>query len=227
MLKALAEEGRTIIVTVHQAPSNLFRIFDNILLLARGGSVAYSGPRDSLLAYFEQRDECVCPHTVNPADFALDLITVDLQHEEHEVTSRERVNKIVSAWAMTQEKAPTTPFTAAIATPAELSIYKREMNPWHLVLALVVHRAALSIRRDPNIIAARTTQVLGIGIVITLWFAPLKSNYESIQSRMVGISPLVVICVRQAGVLTIVQGLIQEFTAIYSVGEDRFSPVDY
>lgn len=51
-LKALAEKGRTIVITVHQPRSEIWGLFDNLVLLS-GGSPLYSGPAARCLPYFE------------------------------------------------------------------------------------------------------------------------------------------------------------------------------
>ncbi len=53
VLQGLAQEGRTLILTIHQARSDLFKHFGNVLLLARGGSPVYSGPTKEMLAYLK------------------------------------------------------------------------------------------------------------------------------------------------------------------------------
>ena len=42
-LKNMAEAGRTIICSIHQPRSDIFPIFDNLMILTNGGRVAYSG----------------------------------------------------------------------------------------------------------------------------------------------------------------------------------------
>ncbi|KAL9025280.1 MAG: hypothetical protein Q9196_005865, partial [Gyalolechia fulgens] len=74
VLRGLAEEGRTLILTIHQARSDLYNHFGNILLLARGGSPAFAGKRSDMLPHFASLG-FHCPTATNPADFALDLIT--------------------------------------------------------------------------------------------------------------------------------------------------------
>jgi hypothetical protein len=47
--------------------------------------------------------------------------------------------------------------------------------------------------RQPDILIARVMQVVGLGIVLALYFAPLKNDYLYIQNRMgflVEIAPL-------------------------------------
>ncbi|KAI4130995.1 MAG: hypothetical protein LQ341_006404, partial [Variospora aurantia] len=89
VLRGLAEEGRTLILTIHQARSDLFTHFGNILLLARGGSPVFAGQGSSMLPHFAALG-FDCPTATNPADFALDLITVNLQHATLEASTREK-----------------------------------------------------------------------------------------------------------------------------------------
>ncbi|KAI9767682.1 MAG: hypothetical protein M1840_005554 [Geoglossum simile] len=181
VLRTLAEEGRTIIMTIHQARSDLFKSFHNVLLLSRGGSAAYSGGGVNMLPHFRSLG-FECPRTTNPADFVLDLITIDLQQQDREATSREKVQRIIQEWEIAQP--PQAGRTSKIATPAELSSLKKQMNPFRVTFPLVLQRSAINIRRNPEILVARTMQVIGIGILLALFFAPLQANAEAVQSRM-------------------------------------------
>ncbi|KAI0014578.1 ABC transporter, partial [Xylariomycetidae sp. FL0641] len=106
-LQGLAREGRTLVLTLHQARSDLFRRHGHcggrVLLLARGGRPAYAGPAPGMLPYF-RRLGFPCPTHANPADFALDLITVDLQEARREQASREVVDRLTEAWARHQHQ---------------------------------------------------------------------------------------------------------------------------
>ena len=110
VLRGLAEEGRTLILTIHQSRSDLFQYFKNVLLLARGGSAVYTGKGSLMLSHFASLG-FACPTNVNPADFALDLITVNLQSEAKEAVSRERVRSLILNWdgmkpSQSETKAP-------------------------------------------------------------------------------------------------------------------------
>ncbi|MCJ1295273.1 hypothetical protein MMC34_006835 [Xylographa carneopallida] len=195
VLRGLAEEGRTLVLTIHQSRSDLWNHFGNVLLLARGGSSVYAGKGKSMLEHFSFLGY-ECPKTTNPADFALDLITVDLQHATREARSRAKVSSLISDWEnVRRSQLVRTP--SHISAPAELGSLKRAMTPFRIAFPLLVQRSLIGFRRDPNAILARTMQVIGFAIIITLFFAPLKSDYESVQSRL---------------------GFVQEFVAIYFVG---------
>jgi ABC-type multidrug transport system ATPase subunit len=66
LLQALAMEGRTIICTVHQSRSDLFPLFGNLLLLANGGRMVYSGKAEEMVSYFQDVGY-PCPTFANPA----------------------------------------------------------------------------------------------------------------------------------------------------------------
>lgn len=255
VLHGLANEGRTLILTIHQARSDAFKHFGNVLLLARGGSPAYAGAAKDMLGYFRGL-EYQCPQHTNPADYALDLITIDLQDGQKEAHSREKVQKLIQAWqeythSMPNEKRSVAqladiaeteettvqitigsearplkthsessegpdvvedsksnsnhsttfdrppPNKATLATPAELGAMVQKRASFAVALPLLMHRAVINIRRQPPLILARIMQVLGLALILSLFFAPLKNDYPSIQNRI---------------------GFVQEVGAFYFVG---------
>lgn len=189
VLHGLANEGRTLIVTIHQPRSDLFAHFGNILLLARGGFPVYAGPADNMLGHFAAQGY-ECPRHVNPADFALDLITVDLQHETREAASRAKVRKLIESWSSDKFLAART---GSIATPAELGSLAREPTSFTAAYSILIRRATKNLFRQPEILIARIMQVVGLGIVLSLYFAPLKNDYFAVQNRLgfiVEVAPL-------------------------------------
>eukprot|EP00922_Rhytidocystis_sp_ex-Travisia-forbesii_P036219 GHVS01053731.1.p1 GENE.GHVS01053731.1~~GHVS01053731.1.p1 ORF type:complete len:663 (+),score=85.60 GHVS01053731.1:1-1989(+) len=72
-LMYLARSGRTIICTVHQPRSQVFAMFDKLLLLSQG-SVVYHGEANLIVDYFS-RNGFPCPLQFNPADYILDLLS--------------------------------------------------------------------------------------------------------------------------------------------------------
>ena len=68
-LKRLARRGdRTVICSIHQPRSDIFELFDKILLVS-AGRVAYFGTKDGIVPFFSKLG-FVCPKYCNPADFA-------------------------------------------------------------------------------------------------------------------------------------------------------------
>lgn len=75
-IKRLASHNRTVVCTIHQPRSEIFEMFDQILLLG-DGKVAYFGPSENVLEYFANLGY-QCPFGWNLGDFLLDLVTLEL-----------------------------------------------------------------------------------------------------------------------------------------------------
>ncbi|KAI8680958.1 hypothetical protein NCS55_00344800 [Fusarium keratoplasticum] len=77
-LRRLANLGQAILVTIHQPSAQLLAQFDTLLLLARGGKMAYFGDigdnAEVVKAYFD-RNGAPCPQQANPAEHIIDVIS--------------------------------------------------------------------------------------------------------------------------------------------------------
>ncbi|RVW65089.1 ABC transporter G family member 21 [Vitis vinifera] len=71
-LRGLAQGGRTVITTIHQPSSRLYRMFDKLVVLSEGCPI-YSGNAANVLEYFGTIGYLPGFSLLNPADFLLDL----------------------------------------------------------------------------------------------------------------------------------------------------------
>lgn len=71
-LRTLARGRRTVITTIHQPSSRLYRMFDKVLVLCEGYPI-YSGHADRVMEYFGSIGFVPGFNFMNPADFLLDL----------------------------------------------------------------------------------------------------------------------------------------------------------
>ena len=95
-LQTLARNGRTIIVTIHQPRSEIWDLFDNVILLSRG-SPAYAGSAKECLPYFAKLGHEMPPFT-NPAEYLIDVVSVDNRSVEAEKAAQDRVGRVIEAW---------------------------------------------------------------------------------------------------------------------------------
>ncbi len=96
LLKEQASQGKLIIVIIHQPSSDIFKMFDQLWLLDKGGRPIFTGnPIDAVL-YFRKAvwqagtDECLCPQcgNVNPEQI-FDIIEMK-RLDEHGYATAER-----------------------------------------------------------------------------------------------------------------------------------------
>ena len=73
ILRSLADNGKTIIMTIHQPRLEVIQLLNNMILLAKGGKLAYYGPADAS-TYFTKQTGWEKPEEINPADFVMDVL---------------------------------------------------------------------------------------------------------------------------------------------------------
>ena len=75
ILKHLTDQGKQVITTIHQPSSEIFSMLDELCLLAKG-RVAYFGPRENVIEYFDKLGY-TCPQYTNPADYIVNQIQIN------------------------------------------------------------------------------------------------------------------------------------------------------
>lgn len=109
-LRHLASNGRTIVTTIHQPRSSIFAMFDQLCLLSEG-RVMYFGPAKDAIPYFSSL-EFNSPSNFNPADFFLDLLSVDPRSTEREASTKARVKYLGDKYD--EQETAVKPFTQAL-----------------------------------------------------------------------------------------------------------------
>ena len=79
-LKDMANTGVNVVAVLHQPKYEIFKLFDDLLLLGKGGMTVYQGPAESMSAYFGERG-FPCPELENPADYYMDVIAGIIPHD--------------------------------------------------------------------------------------------------------------------------------------------------
>eukprot|EP00873_Tetraselmis_striata_P005361 jgi/Tetstr1/425625/TSEL_016045.t1 len=98
-LKLLSGRGMSSIMVIHQPRYSIYRLYDQVLLLAAGGNQVYQGPSSLTMPYFESKGFMLPPNE-NPADFFLDVI-----HEKVECRNDAdfHVEKLFDMWSESGE----------------------------------------------------------------------------------------------------------------------------
>ncbi|KAB8277491.1 P-loop containing nucleoside triphosphate hydrolase protein [Aspergillus minisclerotigenes] len=187
VLQSLAAEGCTIILTAHQPTSSMWSLFSSCLLLSPDGLPLYSGEASEMRSYFHSAG-FECPMAVNPADFFMDLATSGETQGSCE-DSKMRLDNLVDAWKSHESYTRKQSFDSRAGTErghTELipDFATRSHHSSATAFLVLVHRAVLNTFRQPVSILARSIQAPGVGLLLALFTAPMKTDYLSIQTRM-------------------------------------------
>lgn len=73
-LKHLAKtQKKTVFMTIHQPNSEIFQLFDRLILLVEGNLI-YQGNGEAAVDYFGRNFELNCPQFANPADYFMSIM---------------------------------------------------------------------------------------------------------------------------------------------------------
>ncbi|CCE61169.1 hypothetical protein TPHA_0A00840 [Tetrapisispora phaffii CBS 4417] len=96
-IKRLAQfGGRTFIMSIHQPRSDILFLFDKLCILSRG-SIVFCDDTTYAIPYFEKLGYTV-PQLVNPADYLIDISSVDSRKDDSKILTEDRLDFLVKSW---------------------------------------------------------------------------------------------------------------------------------
>ncbi|CAB9528087.1 Putative white-brown complex homolog protein 30 [Seminavis robusta] len=84
--------------TLHQPRSSIWHMLDAVILMAPGGRICYAGPREDVLGYLSSVGYD-CPSLTNPAEFVVDLVSVDPENVEQAAKDSKRIEELAATFA--------------------------------------------------------------------------------------------------------------------------------
>ncbi|XP_054719148.1 protein white-like [Uloborus diversus] len=171
VLRNMAEGGRTIVCTIHQPSSEVFEMFDQLLLLAEG-RVAYLGKASKATAFFE-RAGLRCPINYNPADFFIHNLAIVPGREDE---CKRKVQAICSQFTKEGLHINSTTSTGCSFTPGDVTYKSRYKASWCKQFRAVMWRSWISMIREPMLTKVRFFQTLIIALLLGLIY--LRQDYD-------------------------------------------------
>ncbi|CAM1507980.1 Fc.00g048280.m01.CDS01 [Cosmosporella sp. VM-42] len=185
-MRRLVDGGQAVLCTIHQPSAVLFEAFDSLLLLAKGGHMAYFGETGkysaTLLDYFA-RNGAPCPDGENPAEHIVEVIQgktevqvdwVDVWNQSPERQRAweklERLNKQALAETADQEED-----TANFATS--------KWFQWKIVL----HRQMIQLWRSPDYVWNKINLHIFAALFSGFTFWMIDDGSFSLQLRLFAI----------------------------------------
>ncbi|KXS10981.1 P-loop containing nucleoside triphosphate hydrolase protein [Gonapodya prolifera JEL478] len=187
-LYSIARSGRTVVVTSQQTRTEIFELFDSVLVLAGGGRVAYQGDRPGMLQFFEAAGH-KCPDNDNPADYIIDVTSIDLRDAVAEKESRGRVDQIVATYSGLRSVS----IPARDKSPDRFDVVMKTKEatfsgaPFSTAYMTLLRRGILNLRRRQYEFFDKIMLPGGIALIVVLFFSNrLQNDFFSIQNRLVG-----------------------------------------
>lgn len=174
VLAGMARKGKTVVCTIHQPSSEVFSLFDKVLLMAEG-RVAFLGAPDHACRFFSQLG-AGCPSNYNPADFFVQLLAVVPSREE---SCRQTIEMVCDAFQRSEYGLKVQHDADAgnelMAKPPhswEEELFLVDTSPykasWWAQFRAVLWRSSLSVFKEPQLIKVRMLQTVMVALMIVL-----------------------------------------------------------
>eukprot|EP00550_Attheya_septentrionalis_P000790 CAMPEP_0198289818 /NCGR_PEP_ID=MMETSP1449-20131203/7884_1 /TAXON_ID=420275 /ORGANISM="Attheya septentrionalis, Strain CCMP2084" /LENGTH=706 /DNA_ID=CAMNT_0043988211 /DNA_START=248 /DNA_END=2368 /DNA_ORIENTATION=+ len=85
------------LLTLHQPRASIWKSLDTLILLAPGGRICYMGTRTEAVTYFDKLGY-PCPAETNPAEYFIDLVSVDTEDPEQGAIDNKRIQFLADSF---------------------------------------------------------------------------------------------------------------------------------
>lgn len=181
-IEKLAKSGRSVVLTIHQPRSDIFHIFDKLLLMARG-KIAYFGKATEGTRFFSKLGY-TCPNEYNPADFIIDLVA-EAPAFEHETIKKKQetiIDNILTQYQQVRHEVEVAPpFKGDIHILSKVKSYQ---SAWIVQLVVIFWRYMVNIVRDGTLTFARLFQSVFMALVIGLIYLRTQYYQSNVQDRI-------------------------------------------
>lgn len=179
LLQSLSREAnRTIVTSIHQPSSAVFRSFDRLLMMSDGKVVYFGSPVDSL--DYLMRLDLACPLGYNAADHWMDLLVAPVDGSGNKEQAK---HKLQNAWdaeaiAIEMDEAGIEGDDVSVATEARTPKYN---TSWLTQYFVLTHRAMKN-SRSAIFTPLNLIKSLALGIVAGLLYFQLDYVEENINN---------------------------------------------
>ena len=173
ILNTLSRNGCAVITTIHQPRSSIFDTFDKIMIMAEG-SVVYFGDAVDAHDHFKLNG-FECPVNYNPADYFVDIASVDSRTPEDEIETRKRVTAL-------RELNPYVPLETSFLSEIKKAPWKFENNMF-TEFSLLFRRASRQAIRDRRVVIVSLLQTLFVGSVVGIVYSGVGNATDSKKTQ--------------------------------------------
>ncbi|KAJ2776658.1 hypothetical protein GGI15_004782 [Coemansia interrupta] len=195
--KISVEQNTATIMTIHQPNARIFNIFDKVILLSQG-QLVYFGPTSASIGYFASIG-FECPVHENPADYFVDLMTLDYRSDEALAQSKQQVSALIESFARhaSQQPPPSSEKQSPASSQAGSNVALRldapvPRNNWLYEYSTLARRDWINALRNIPFMVGQIAQAVVMALLIGFMFFHLRHDALSINNRL---GVIFIICV--------------------------------
>ena len=173
--------------TLHQPRASIWKMFDSFILLGPGGRVCYMGSRKNATKYFAELGYN-CPQETNPAEFFIDLVSVDTEDPIEAAKDEARIEKLAKAFSLRLKKSKESDSTWQPPSKSIAVSSKAAVHPFRLIrrsLALL-RRSWRQNVRNHKVNALRLGAAIGNSLLFSAIFGTVRGapSTKSVADRV-------------------------------------------
>ncbi|CAD8191656.1 unnamed protein product [Paramecium pentaurelia] len=186
---------RTIIFTIHQPSSDIYLLFDQIFLLAKGKFI-YQGPRERMIEYF-QSIGFDCPKKANPLDHFISIM-------QNDVNRPQDLSNLFIGYENQLQPLIEQQLSRIQPTQIQKESYQASFKQQ---VIQIFKRGIINVKRDKVLVKGRIVMAIFLGLLIggIFWDAANEPGFKGTQSTTGGLFFLVMSSFMQALNAVIVQ----------------------
>ncbi|CAF0721906.1 unnamed protein product [Adineta steineri] len=240
-MRKLADQGKTIICTIHQPSSEIFFLFDRLYLLAEG-RVGYFGSLEKAPAFFRQFGLEI-PRNYNPADFYIKQLAIYPKTREENLVQIKRIcdgyekspqnsrymSEILALHSENPEDDDNIPCSKLInrccrkGDTDDVDVQNQRKSRYKTnsftQLRWLIWRNFVDIFKNPFEIRLRIILAIFLGVLIGLLYIQLKYDQTAVQNFN-SLIFLIIINTSFSNIFAVVQSYTKEYPIFYKDYDD-------
>ncbi|KAJ2742906.1 hypothetical protein GGI20_004147 [Coemansia sp. BCRC 34301] len=185
--KISVDQGIATLMTIHQPSARIFNIFDKVILLSQG-RIVYFGPTATAIDYFAGIGY-QCPVHENPADYFIDLMTLDYRSDDALARSKAQVKELAEKFVEREAQLVTSSGSEKPPSASDKGVeFSGELdlprNNWLSEYSTLARRDWANALRNVPFLMGQVTQSVFMALLIGFMFFYLKMDSVSVQNRL-------------------------------------------
>lgn len=187
-LRDLANNGHTVVVSIHQPRSSIFAMLTGVYLLAAGKPI-YAGSAENAAEYLDGLGFKM-PPKFNPADFLIDLVSIDQRDPEAQERTEKQLASLQDSWAQRKAGPESEDQQSVDVSERRQSILDARPEPpagqtaFLVPLILLLRRGWREQMRDKLSVTIKMVFNVFFTVIFGLVYFKLGRSQKNIQDRV-------------------------------------------